>query len=242
VKEIFPPRDRARWLLITMRLSARSLAGTARTLVAVGTVSDRFMFLTTAAAAPRSGDCDPAATGVLAAGLSAAFGCAALSWAGAAAGAAGLAGAGAAAAGAGVLAGLAAGAPSDGAGFAGAACSSRSPPGLPGRKSAKNSCQAWSTLAGSARYCWYISSTSHSLVPNPFTEEVDAEEVWDELTLDTGSSAFFVCGRLSSVCCRLVLSSSRPRRGRRRVVRTCGHGWTGCRVYAGCAAYRVYWC
>src|SRR3954470_13574268 len=54
-----------------MRLSASSFAGTARTLVAVGTVSETFMFLTTAADAPRSGDCLPAATGaagVLAAG------------------------------------------------------------------------------------------------------------------------------------------------------------------------------
>src|SRR5437763_3508748 len=64
VKETFPPRERARWLLMTMRLSASSLAGTARTLVAVGTVSERFMFLTTAAAAPRSGDWAPEATGV----------------------------------------------------------------------------------------------------------------------------------------------------------------------------------
>src|SRR5215213_7845469 len=73
VKEIFPPRERARWLLMTMRLSASSLAGTARTLVAVGTVSETFMFLTTAAAAPRSADCLPAATGVaaLAAGAAA---------------------------------------------------------------------------------------------------------------------------------------------------------------------------
>src|SRR3954463_6543304 len=55
VNETFPPRERARWLLMTMRLSARSLAGTARTLVAVGTDSDAFMFLTTALAAPRSG-------------------------------------------------------------------------------------------------------------------------------------------------------------------------------------------
>src|SRR3954453_183550 len=55
VKDTLPPRERARWLLITMRLSARSLAGTARTLVAVGTVSDAFMFLTTLAAAPRRG-------------------------------------------------------------------------------------------------------------------------------------------------------------------------------------------
>src|SRR5215212_10033379 len=49
---------------MTMRLSASSLAGTARTLVAVGTVSETFMFLTTAAAAPRRGDWSPAAIGV----------------------------------------------------------------------------------------------------------------------------------------------------------------------------------
>src|SRR3954454_20136391 len=48
---------------MTMRLSASSFAGTARTLVAVGTVSETFMFLTTLAAAPRRGDCVPAATG-----------------------------------------------------------------------------------------------------------------------------------------------------------------------------------
>ncbi|GDY32206.1 hypothetical protein GTS_38390 [Gandjariella thermophila] len=40
---------------MTMRLSASSFAGTARTLVAVGTVSDCCMFLAIAAAAPRSG-------------------------------------------------------------------------------------------------------------------------------------------------------------------------------------------
>ncbi len=39
---------------MTMRLSASSFAGTARTLVAVGTVSDCCMFLAIAAAAPRS--------------------------------------------------------------------------------------------------------------------------------------------------------------------------------------------
>src|SRR3954470_17118155 len=74
VNETLPPRARARWLLMTMRLSASSFAGTARTLVAVGTVSEAFMFLTTLAAAPRRGDCVPAATGgaaVLAAGLAA---------------------------------------------------------------------------------------------------------------------------------------------------------------------------
>src|SRR5215212_486479 len=54
VKEILPPRVRLRWLLMTMRLSIISLAGMARTLVAVGTSSDADMFFTTAAAAPRS--------------------------------------------------------------------------------------------------------------------------------------------------------------------------------------------
>ncbi len=53
VKLILPPRARRRWLLITMRLSAISLAGTARTLVAVGTVSEASMLVTTRAAAPR---------------------------------------------------------------------------------------------------------------------------------------------------------------------------------------------
>src|SRR6266550_3184417 len=55
VKETLPPRARRRWLLITIRLSAISLAGTERTLVAVGTASDASMFVTTRAEAPRSG-------------------------------------------------------------------------------------------------------------------------------------------------------------------------------------------
>src|SRR5690625_246828 len=54
VKETLPPRPRARWLLMTMRLSASSLAGTARTLVAVGTWRLLSMFFTTRAAGPRS--------------------------------------------------------------------------------------------------------------------------------------------------------------------------------------------
>src|SRR3954468_16018640 len=54
VKEILPPRVRLRWLLMTIRLLIISLAGMARTLVAVGTSSDADMFFTTAAAAPRS--------------------------------------------------------------------------------------------------------------------------------------------------------------------------------------------
>ena len=50
---------------MTMRLSISSLAGMARTLVAVGTSSDADMFFTTAAAAPRS-TCasSPSAAGV----------------------------------------------------------------------------------------------------------------------------------------------------------------------------------
>src|SRR6201996_5721739 len=54
VNDTLPPRVRLSWLLITMRLSISSLAGMARTLVAVGRSSDWDMFLTTAAAAPRS--------------------------------------------------------------------------------------------------------------------------------------------------------------------------------------------
>lgn len=54
MNEILPPRVRFNWLLMTIRLSISSLAGTARTLVAVGTSNDADMFLTTAAAAPRS--------------------------------------------------------------------------------------------------------------------------------------------------------------------------------------------
>ena len=53
VKLTLPPRARRRWLLMTTRLSMISLAGTARTLVAVGTVSEVSMFATTRAAAPR---------------------------------------------------------------------------------------------------------------------------------------------------------------------------------------------
>src|SRR3954451_17870851 len=55
VNETLPPRLRRRKLLITIRLSASSFAGTARTDVAVGTSSDAVMLRTTAADAPRSG-------------------------------------------------------------------------------------------------------------------------------------------------------------------------------------------
>src|SRR5699024_9575836 len=69
VKETLPPRERFRWLLMTTRLSTRSFAGTARTLVAVGTVSDVSMFVTTRADAPRSGDCSDSATSTVSGAL-----------------------------------------------------------------------------------------------------------------------------------------------------------------------------
>src|SRR3984893_1680543 len=53
VKETLPPRVRLSWLLMTIRLSIISLAGMARTLVAVGRSNDMAMFFTTAAGAPR---------------------------------------------------------------------------------------------------------------------------------------------------------------------------------------------
>src|SRR6476620_12656415 len=55
VNDTLPPRERARWLLMTTRLSMSSLAGPARSLVAVGTVSDDSMLVTVRALAPRSG-------------------------------------------------------------------------------------------------------------------------------------------------------------------------------------------
>ncbi len=54
VKETLPPRARARWLLMTIRLSHSSLTGTERTLVAVGTVRLSSMFFTVRAGAPLS--------------------------------------------------------------------------------------------------------------------------------------------------------------------------------------------
>src|SRR6478752_653618 len=53
VKETLPPRARARLELITTRLSIRSLAGMARTLVAVGTSRLVTMFDAMALAGPR---------------------------------------------------------------------------------------------------------------------------------------------------------------------------------------------
>ncbi len=53
VNDTLPPRPRDRWLLITMRLSMSSFAGTTRTLVAVGTARLRSMLAAVRAAAPR---------------------------------------------------------------------------------------------------------------------------------------------------------------------------------------------
>src|SRR5919107_940298 len=68
VNDTLPPRLRDRWLLITIRLSMSSLAGTARTLVAVGTWRLASMFCTTRADAPRSGTSSVSAAGSAAAG------------------------------------------------------------------------------------------------------------------------------------------------------------------------------
>src|SRR6185312_13226224 len=53
VNDTLPPRARARWLLITIRLSQSSFTGTERTEVAVGTESESSMFATVRAGAPR---------------------------------------------------------------------------------------------------------------------------------------------------------------------------------------------
>src|ERR1700728_1513337 len=53
VNDTLPPRPLPRWLLITIRLSTSSLAGMARTLVAVGTVRLAAMVAAVRAAAPR---------------------------------------------------------------------------------------------------------------------------------------------------------------------------------------------
>src|SRR3954454_6574469 len=77
VNEILPPRVRLRWLLMTIRLSASSLAGTARTLVAVGTLSEASMFCTIRAATPLSGTFFSGTPSPATLAGAAAFGCAA---------------------------------------------------------------------------------------------------------------------------------------------------------------------
>jgi hypothetical protein len=52
VKLTFPPRPRAKWLLITIRLSTINFAGTARTEVAVGISKLASIFVTTRAEVP----------------------------------------------------------------------------------------------------------------------------------------------------------------------------------------------
>src|SRR6476661_5420593 len=118
VKLTLPPRLRCRWLLMTARLSMRSLAGTARTLVAVGTARLLSMFVTTRAAGPRSGTVSSSLVGPvgLTAGASRGVGLAgsaALGSAGASVGAAGAAWA--------ALAGAGVAGTATGAGVAGAA-------------------------------------------------------------------------------------------------------------------------
>src|SRR6478735_6178270 len=54
VNDTLPPRARARWLLMTVRLSHSSLTGTSRTEVAVGTDSETSMFWAVRIGAPRS--------------------------------------------------------------------------------------------------------------------------------------------------------------------------------------------
>src|SRR5215207_4562881 len=55
VKDTLPPRERRRWLLITIRLSIMSFAGIVRTLVAVGTVSEASMLAARVFGSPFSG-------------------------------------------------------------------------------------------------------------------------------------------------------------------------------------------
>src|ERR1700722_9540538 len=109
VNEILPPRVRLSWLLITTRLSIISLAGIARTLVAVGRSNDIDMFFTTAAAAPRNTWTSSPSPGGGPAGLAAGAGALAapLPEADGAAGAAGGGGVGAGAGGGGAGAGVA---------------------------------------------------------------------------------------------------------------------------------------
>src|ERR1044072_5500808 len=73
-KEALPPRARARWLLMTVRLSMSSLTGTERTLVAVGTVRLTSMFLAVRAGAPLSTVSDGSSTASAGAGCSGSFG------------------------------------------------------------------------------------------------------------------------------------------------------------------------
>src|ERR1700677_832899 len=54
VNDTLRPRPRRRWLLMTILLSTSSLAGTARTLVAVGTPRLAGLLVAVRAAAPRS--------------------------------------------------------------------------------------------------------------------------------------------------------------------------------------------
>src|SRR5580765_4572871 len=102
VNDTLPPRERIRWLLMTTRLSMSSLAGTARTLVAVGTSREDSMLVTTRALAPRRGGTTDSPLALVALGASGSRGRRTTELAGAAA--VGAAGGGAAGAGGGLAA------------------------------------------------------------------------------------------------------------------------------------------
>src|SRR5688572_24427025 len=174
VKETLPPRARARWLLMTVRLSQSSFTGTERTEVAVGTERDSSMFLTVRAAAPRSTTCLGSSLAAAGAGGFDSFGTGLL---------VPLAGSAALALGRGLATGEGFSAVFS-AGFSaffcaglGAACSVGCPDGFcsdfSGADTAplappfawKYFAQVGSTLPGSFWYWSYISSTSHSLAP-----------------------------------------------------------------------------
>ena len=92
VKETFPPRERPRYPLMIFRLTSRSLAGTTRKLVAVGTPRLASMFSTMRAATPRMGSPGASGAGALASALALALavavaGASAAGFAGSAAGA-----------------------------------------------------------------------------------------------------------------------------------------------------------
>jgi hypothetical protein len=163
-----------------VRLSIINLAGTDLTLVAVGTVRLASMLSTTRAAVPLrmvvSDEVGAGAGGVGAGagGVGAGAGGVGAGAGGVGAGAGGVgAGAGGVGAGAG---GVGAGAGGVGAGAGGVGAGAGEPPGP-----SKKSHHAGSTLVRSARNCWRISSTNHSLGPKaagPDCDCVDTPLLW----------------------------------------------------------------
>src|SRR5665213_2083949 len=87
VKLTLPPVVRFSWLLTMVRLTSSSLAGTTRTLVAVGTPRDASMLATIRPAAPRNGMAPSTVPTGAAAGVVAGIACGAGSAGGTVAGA-----------------------------------------------------------------------------------------------------------------------------------------------------------